>query len=84
MALTPPELWRVCYTRFVLHLRTTAVKSFLTVVITQIGLLPKDNPEQVPLAYKMYKSTGDQNVSLAAGFKQTFCRDVKIEFVGVW
>ncbi|THH01914.1 hypothetical protein EW026_g871 [Hermanssonia centrifuga] len=53
-------------------------------VITQIGLLPKDNPEQVPLAYKMYKSTGDQNVSLAAGFKQTFCRDVKIEFVGVW
>ncbi|KAF7792614.1 hypothetical protein EIP86_003711 [Pleurotus ostreatoroseus] len=50
----------------------------------QIGLLPKDNPEQVPMAYKLYKRTDADSIQLAAGFKQTFCRDVKIEFVGVW
>ena len=50
----------------------------------QIGLLPKDNPEQVPMAYKLFKQTDATSVQLAAGFKQTFCRDVKIEFVGVW
>ena len=50
----------------------------------QIGLLPRDNPEQVPFAYKLYKQTDAESLALAAGFKQTFCRDVKIEFVGVW
>lgn len=50
----------------------------------QIGLLPRDNLEQTPFAYKLYKNTDAESVSLAAGFKQTFCRDVKIEFVGVW
>ncbi|KAI0801922.1 hypothetical protein BC629DRAFT_153777 [Irpex lacteus] len=52
--------------------------------IHKIGLLPKDNPEQVPLAYKMFKKTDPASVQLAAGFKQTFCRSVQIEFVGVW
>ncbi|KAI0086458.1 hypothetical protein BDY19DRAFT_344031 [Irpex rosettiformis] len=50
----------------------------------KIGLLPKDNPEQVPFAYKMFKKTDPESVQLAAGFKQTFCRSVQIEFVGVW
>lgn len=50
----------------------------------QIGLLPRDNPEQIPFAYKLYESTDANNVALAAGFKQTFCRDVQIEFLGVW
>lgn len=51
---------------------------------TQIGLLPKDNPEQVPIAYKLFKQTDVESIDLAAGFKQTFCRSVKIEFMGVW
>ena len=50
----------------------------------QIGLLPKDNPEQIPLAYKLYKSNDSNGRELAAGFKKTFCRSVLIEFVGVW
>ncbi|KAI1793368.1 hypothetical protein LXA43DRAFT_972022 [Ganoderma leucocontextum] len=53
-------------------------------MLHKIGLLPRDNPEQIPFAYKLYKSTDANNVALAAGFKQTFCRDVQIEFVGVW
>ena len=50
----------------------------------QIGLLPKDNPEQVPLAYKLYQDNSANSRNLAAGFKQTFCRSVTIDFVGVW
>lgn len=50
----------------------------------QVGLLPRDNQEQVPFAYKMYKNEGAANDKLAAGFKQTFCQDVCVEFLGVW
>ncbi|EJF63499.1 hypothetical protein DICSQDRAFT_154002 [Dichomitus squalens LYAD-421 SS1] len=53
-------------------------------MLHKIGLLPKDNPEQLPFAYNLYKSTDADNVALAAGFKETFCRKVQIEFVGVW
>ncbi|KAI0755060.1 hypothetical protein C8Q80DRAFT_407644 [Daedaleopsis nitida] len=53
-------------------------------MLHKIGLLPRDNPEQIPFAYKLYKKTDAESQSLAAGFKETFCRDVKIEFVGVW
>ncbi|RDX42628.1 hypothetical protein OH76DRAFT_1410973 [Lentinus brumalis] len=53
-------------------------------MLHKIGLLPRDNPEQVPFAYKLYKKTDDESLALAAGFKQTFCRNVLIEFVGVW
>ena len=47
----------------------------------QVGLLSKDNTQQIPFAYKLYKSKDD---SLTRGFKETFCRPVPIEFVGVW
>ncbi|KAI0248360.1 hypothetical protein BJV78DRAFT_1131681 [Lactifluus subvellereus] len=50
-------------------------------MLHKVGLLSKDNTEQVPFAYKLYKS-GDDTV--AQGFKATFCRDVPIDFVGVW
>ncbi|THH30036.1 hypothetical protein EUX98_g4147 [Antrodiella citrinella] len=53
-------------------------------MIHKIGLLPKDNPEQVPFAYKLYTQTDKTSLKLAHGFKQTFCRAVEIEFVGVW
>ena len=50
----------------------------------KVGLLSKDNVEQVPFAYKLYKSSGKSNDALARGFKQTFSRVVPIDFVGVW
>ncbi len=50
----------------------------------QVGLLSKDNTEQIPFAYKLYKSTKSSDVDLAKGFKETFSRPVPIEFVGVW
>jgi uncharacterized protein (DUF2235 family) len=48
------------------------------------GLLPRGNQAQVPFAYKLYKREDEEGVKLCAGFKQTYCQDVKIEFLGVW
>ncbi|EIW59114.1 uncharacterized protein TRAVEDRAFT_28448 [Trametes versicolor FP-101664 SS1] len=53
-------------------------------MLHKIGLLPRDNMEQIPFAYKLYTKTDKDSLALAAGFKQTFCRTVEIEFVGVW
>ena len=50
----------------------------------KVGLLSKDNVEQVPFAYKLYKSSGKSNEILARGFKEAFSRVVPIDFVGVW
>lgn len=51
---------------------------------TKVGLLPKDNEQQIPFAYKLYKRVDKEGIALCAGFKQTFCQSVNIEFVGVW
>ena len=62
--------------------RGAYVARALAGMLTKVGLLPKDNLEQIPFAWKMY--TCRKVDSLAAGFKQTFCRSVEIEFLGVW
>ncbi|GJE99327.1 DUF2235 domain-containing protein [Phanerochaete sordida] len=53
-------------------------------MLHKIGLLPKDNPEQLPAAYKLFKNCDEDSRELAAGFKRTFCRSVLVEFMGVW
>lgn len=53
-------------------------------MLTKVGLLPKDNVEQVPFAWTMYTNTDKTGEALAQGFRKTFCRTVKIEFLGVW
>ncbi|GLB38659.1 putative uncharacterized alpha/beta hydrolase domain (DUF2235) [Lyophyllum shimeji] len=50
----------------------------------KVGLLPRENEQQIPFAYKLYKREDAAGLALCAGFKQTFCQDVKVEFVGVW
>lgn len=50
----------------------------------KIGLLSRDNPEQVPFAYKLFTRTDAKGLALAEGFKQTFCLAIHIDFVGVW
>jgi hypothetical protein len=52
--------------------------------LLQVGLLPTSDVQQIGFAYSAYKQTGVEADALAAGFKQTFSRDVKVEFVGVW
>ncbi|KAF8651961.1 hypothetical protein AX16_004604 [Volvariella volvacea WC 439] len=50
----------------------------------KLGLLPRDNQAQIPLAYKLYQNTSEASHELARGFKETFCQDVSIDFLGVW
>ncbi|KAF9560892.1 hypothetical protein CPC08DRAFT_459719 [Agrocybe pediades] len=50
----------------------------------KIGLLSKDNQSQVTFAYKMYKRTDAEGLQLCAGFKETYCQSVTVEFLGVW
>jgi len=53
-------------------------------LLHKVGLLPKDNQAQVPFAYNMYQRTSKAGIKLCAGFKQTYCQNVTIEFMGVW
>ncbi|KAF9262999.1 hypothetical protein L218DRAFT_959827 [Marasmius fiardii PR-910] len=53
-------------------------------MLFKVGLLPRDNFEQIPFAYKLYKRTDDEGITLAAGFKKTYCSTVTVEFIGVW
>ncbi|KIK69829.1 hypothetical protein GYMLUDRAFT_79892 [Collybiopsis luxurians FD-317 M1] len=53
-------------------------------MLYKVGLLPRGNEQQVPFAYKLYIRTDKAGIALSAGFKQTYCRSVDIEFLGVW
>lgn len=53
-------------------------------MLNKVGLLQKDNVQQVNFAYKAYTRTDKEGIELAAGFKRTFSQDVTVEFVGVW
>ncbi|KAJ8481473.1 hypothetical protein ONZ45_g15310 [Pleurotus djamor] len=53
-------------------------------MLHKVGLLPRDNHQQIPFAYKLYVREDPVGIELSAGFKETYCQDVKIEFMGVW
>ncbi|KAI9444640.1 hypothetical protein H4582DRAFT_832941 [Lactarius indigo] len=53
-------------------------------MLHKVGLLSKDNKEQIQFAYQLYASERPDDLSLVEGFKKTFCRNVPIDFVGVW
>ncbi len=53
-------------------------------MIHKVGLLPADNRQQVPFAYKMYTRTDSVGWDQSNGFKKAFSVDVPIHFVGVW
>ncbi|KAG7441014.1 uncharacterized protein BT62DRAFT_956306 [Guyanagaster necrorhizus] len=53
-------------------------------MIHKVGLLPPDNWQQVPFAYKMYTRADEIGWSQSTAFKKAFSIDVPIEFVGVW
>ncbi|KAK0457554.1 uncharacterized protein EV420DRAFT_1271505 [Desarmillaria tabescens] len=53
-------------------------------MIHKVGLLPPDNFQQVPFAYQMYTRTDEIGWCQSTAFKESFCVDVPIEFVGVW
>ncbi|KAJ7143597.1 hypothetical protein C8R43DRAFT_891445 [Mycena crocata] len=59
-------------------------RNYYSLKSSQVGLLPRDNQEQIPFAFKMYQKTSESGIKLAAGYKRTFCQNVRVEFMGVW
>ncbi|KAI5986260.1 hypothetical protein EDD15DRAFT_2373553 [Pisolithus albus] len=53
-------------------------------MLAKVGLLPHDNLQSVTSAYKYYKQQDKKSIALAKQFKEEFCQDVDVEFVGVW
>ncbi|KAJ3861403.1 hypothetical protein EV359DRAFT_47287 [Lentinula novae-zelandiae] len=53
-------------------------------MLHKVGLLSKDNFQQVPFAYKMYTRVDKVGWEQSNAFKEAFCRDVVIDFLGVW
>jgi len=53
-------------------------------MLQKIGLLPPHNHQQIPFAYDMYIREDEEGIKLSGRFKRTFCRDVTVEFLGVW
>ncbi|EIM85764.1 uncharacterized protein STEHIDRAFT_121799 [Stereum hirsutum FP-91666 SS1] len=53
-------------------------------MLRAVGLLPRDNSEQAGFAFRLYSSEKLSDQQLVPGFKRTYCRDVTVEFLGVW
>ncbi|KAJ7720856.1 hypothetical protein DFH07DRAFT_304164 [Mycena maculata] len=53
-------------------------------MIHKVGLLPADNHQQVPFAYRMYTRTDATGWAQSNAFKKAFSNDVHIDFIGVW
>ncbi|KAJ7028390.1 hypothetical protein C8F04DRAFT_1119191 [Mycena alexandri] len=53
-------------------------------MLHKVGLLPADNHQQIPFAYKMYTNETEKGWAQSNAFKKAFSIDVDIEFVGVW
>jgi uncharacterized protein (DUF2235 family) len=53
-------------------------------MLHKVGLLPAHNSAQVSFAYTFYKDDTANGWLMSAEFKQTFCMDVHVYFVGVW
>ena len=53
-------------------------------MIHKVGLLPSNDLQQIPFAYKLYATADDNGWKQSNAFKKTFSYDVDIEFVGVW
>ncbi|EMD42275.1 hypothetical protein CERSUDRAFT_110803 [Gelatoporia subvermispora B] len=53
-------------------------------MIHKVGLLPKDNHQQVPFAYHMFCRADETGWKQSTAFKKAFSMDVDIHFIGVW
>ncbi|KAJ7174136.1 hypothetical protein C8R43DRAFT_943752 [Mycena crocata] len=53
-------------------------------MIHKVGLLPVDNHQQVPFAYRMYTRADATGWAQSNAFKKAFSNDVHIDFIGVW
>jgi len=64
--------------------RGSYIARSLAGMLHKVGLLPTDNSQQVPFAYKLYTKTDSDGWDQSNLFKKSFSIDVRIEFLGVW
>ncbi|KAM6494616.1 Uncharacterized alpha/beta hydrolase domain (DUF2235) domain containing protein [Amanita muscaria] len=57
-------------------------------MVYKVGVLPKENIQQVDFAFSIYSTTGYNGYKLSQEFKRTFtpatAHQVSVDFVGVW
>ncbi|KAG8967736.1 hypothetical protein FRC03_009429 [Tulasnella sp. 419] len=53
-------------------------------MLNKVGLLPRNNKEQINFAYNSYKDESSRGVIRSQGFKAAFSIDVVIDFMGLW
>ncbi|KAJ6453178.1 hypothetical protein C8R45DRAFT_847321 [Mycena sanguinolenta] len=53
-------------------------------MIHKVGLLPVDNHQQIPFAYRIYARADATGWAQSNAFKKAFSNDVQIDFIGVW
>ncbi|KAJ3528507.1 hypothetical protein NM688_g7989 [Phlebia brevispora] len=53
-------------------------------MLQKVGLLTLCNYQQVPFAYELFKRTDEDSIKICETFQRTFCRTVRVEFMGVW
>ena len=53
-------------------------------MIHKVGLLPKDNHQQISFAWKMYQKISKTGWDESNAFRKSFSIEVLIEFLGVW
>ncbi|KAF7347954.1 hypothetical protein MSAN_01747500 [Mycena sanguinolenta] len=53
-------------------------------MIYKVGLLPVDNHQQIPFAYRIYARADATGLAQSNAFKKAFSNDVQIYFIGVW
>jgi uncharacterized protein (DUF2235 family) len=51
-------------------------------MVYKVGLLTQGNEELIPFAWDMFKREHDP--TLYGGFQDTFCRSIRIHFLGLW
>ncbi|KAF9554064.1 hypothetical protein CPC08DRAFT_713209 [Agrocybe pediades] len=56
----------------------------LASMLFKVGLLAKDNQEQIAFAYRMFSRGDWEGIIQCREFKKTFSIDVHIDFIGLW
>ncbi|KAG8927360.1 hypothetical protein FRC02_008260, partial [Tulasnella sp. 418] len=70
--------------------RGAATARALAAMLYHVGLLPQDNDEHVSFAWNIFaqahqeKDKTDWTRYQSLNFKRTFCREVKVHFLGLW
>ena len=53
-------------------------------IVDKVGLLARDNHQEISFAYELYKRSDLVGTQEGANYKKKISRTVRIDFIGVW